>query len=99
MGKIAKEVTATGTGDSVSIELNGPYWLTRNKTGGVLADNIEVWLVKPDLHRFEDGDIMWLANYNDVDSRDTYFGEWTVAKCLKECYVYPETERECLKVG
>lgn len=96
--KVAKEVIAAG-GETVKIELAGPYWLTRNKCGGVLANMIEVWLVRPELHKFEDGDVMWLANYALVDTQDTYFGEWTIQKCLKECFVYPETERECIVIG
>jgi hypothetical protein len=84
---------------SVKVEIEGPYWLTRNRFMGVLSDKVEVWLSKPDLRRFEDGDVMWLPNLKTVDSEDSYYADWTVEKCLKECHVYPETERECIKVG
>lgn len=80
----------------VSVQLQGPYWLTRDKRHGILSDTVEVWLAKPTLHRFEDGDIMWLP---DLGVEDAHFGEWTIAKCLKECRTYPETERECIIVG
>lgn len=83
----------------VKIDIEGPYWLTRNKENGVLSDVIEVWLSKPELNRFEDGDVMWLPNLDLVDSEVTHYAEWSIAKCLKECRVYPETERECLVVG
>lgn len=86
-------------GGVVKVEMKGPYWLTRNKTMGELSEKVEVWLSKPDLRRFEDGDIMWLPNLKTVDSEISYFAEWTIEKCLKECHVYPMTERECIKVG
>jgi hypothetical protein len=83
----------------VKVEIPGPYWLTRDKEDGVLSDKVQVWLIKPDLERFDDGDVMWLPNLDVVDTETTHYAEWTIGKCLKECYVYPETERECLKVG
>lgn len=84
---------------SVKVEMKGPYWLTRNMTMGVLAEKVEVWLSRPELRKFEDGDVMWLPNLKTVDTETSYFAEWTVEKCLKECYVYPATERECIKIG
>lgn len=84
---------------SVKIDIKGPYWLTRDLKNGELADVIEVWLAKPDLHRFEDGDIMWLPNLDVVDEEATHYAEWTIQQCLKECYTYPFTARECIRVG
>ena len=86
-------------GSGVKLELKGPYWLTRNKCMGILSELVEVWLVKPDLHRFEDGDVMWLPPLDVVDTEETYFAEWSLEKCRKEVYTLPETERECLKIG
>lgn len=80
----------------VSVQLNGPYWLTRDKRHGVLSDKVEVWLVKPELTIFEDGDTMWLPSLETSDTETTVYAEWTIAQCLKECHVYPETERECI---
>jgi hypothetical protein len=99
MEKTIKEVEATKIEAGVKIEMKGPYWLTRDKRNGVLSEIIEVWLVKPDLCRFDDGDVMWLPNLNFVDSETTHFAEWTLDQCRKECYVVPETERECIVVG
>lgn len=87
------------TGAGVKMEIKGPYWLTRDKRMGVLSDIVEVWLVKPDLFRFDDGDVMWLPPLNLVDSEDTHFAEWSLDKCRKEVYCIPDTERECIKVG
>lgn len=84
---------------NVKIDISGPYWLTRNKENGILSDTIEVWLSKPDLRRFDDGDVMWLPNLSNVDAEITYYAEWSSTQCLKECHVYPETERECIRVG
>lgn len=98
MSKVeTKEVEASRA--SVDVELKGPYWLTRDKRNGVLSEIVEVWLIKPDLRRFDDGDVMWLPNLKYVDMEGTHYGEWTIAKCLKECRVYPETERECIVIG
>lgn len=97
MGSPDLRVEETRMADThVSVHLEGPYWLTRDKRNGVLLDKIEVWLAKPALHRFEDGDIMWLP---DLLESDSHYGEWTINQCLKECRVYPETERECIVVG
>jgi len=95
VSKIEKEYTV---GDaSVKVEMKGPYWITRNRTNGVLEDKVEVWLTKPDLRRFEDGDVMWLPDLSAVDAEITYFAEWSLDRCIKECGPIPETERECLK--
>ena len=84
---------------SVKIDIKGPYWLTRDKQGGVLSETVEVWLAKPDLRRFDDGDVMWLPNLEVVDIEVTSYAQWTVEQCLKEIYTYPATERECIRVG
>ncbi len=83
----------------VKVDIQGPYWLTRDKSDGILSETVEVWLSKPELRRFDDGDIMWMPNLDAVDSELTHYAEWTIAKCLKECHVYPETERECIVIG
>lgn len=84
---------------SVELEIAGPYWITRNRTMGVLEDTVEVWLTKPDLRRFDDGDVMWLPNLQSMDSEVSYFAEWTLDQCRRRCLVVPETERECIRVG
>lgn len=73
-----------------------PFWLTRDKHEGALSKSVEVWLVKPSLTRFEDGDIMWLPPTLETEE-EFNFGEWTIEQCKKEVYVYPETERECIR--
>lgn len=75
---------------------SGPFWLTRDKRDGILSTKVEVWLVQPELHRYEDGDVMWLPPLEIVDDGPSNFGEWSIEKCLKECRTYPETERECI---
>lgn len=82
-----------------SSEIKGPIWLTRDKRNGVLREVIEVWVVRPMLHKFPDGDVMWLPPLEAADAQDTNVAEWTVAKCLKEIYTYPSTERECIHRG
>lgn len=92
-------VEASVSGNGVKVEMKGPYWITRDKRNGVLSNIIEVWLVKPDLCRFDDGDVMWLPSLEYVDTETTHFAEWTLEQCRKNCYVTPDTERECIKVG
>lgn len=99
MEKTTKEVEASNVGGGVKVEMKGPYWITRDKRNGVLSDIVEVWLVKPDLMRFEDGDVMWLPSLEYVDTETTHFAEWSLDKCRKEVYTIPETERECLAIG
>lgn len=99
MRKVVTDVESSDIGGAVKVELKGPYWLTRDRTAGQLSNVVEVWLVKPDLQRFDDGDVMWLPSLEHIDNEDTHFAEWSLDKCRKEAYTVPETERECIKVG
>ena len=75
------------------------YWLTRNRTDGKLADMIEVWVFEPELLKFEDGDAMWIGCLAALDKVQTYHGDWTISRCLKECRTYPDDERQSIRVG
>lgn len=70
------------------------YWMTRDSANGVLSEFIDVWLVKPDLQRTPDGDVFWISPYG-LSDRCT---EWTPEEAKHHAYVYPETNRECIKV-
>lgn len=76
------------------------YWVTRERRSGKLADRVEVWLVRPERLRFDDGDVMWIAPRRLVDMGPTYYGEWSLEQALKNMGPgYPGTDRECVRVG
>lgn len=75
------------------------YWLTRDRRHGELSKTVEVWAVRPERVRMHDGDVMWLAPSELIDVVDTHVDDWTIGRCLRECRVYPETDRECVRVG
>jgi hypothetical protein len=81
------------------------YWLTRDRdVEGNLEPHVDVWLAAPRLCVLPGrkgvvwvcDDIMVPTAGGDCPAR---FAQWTTDQCLKACRVYPETERECIKVG
>lgn len=79
--------------------LPSTYWLTRDRKHGELSATVEVWAVKPDRIRMYDGDVMWMAPPELVDLVETHVDDWSIAQCLKQCYVYPDDDRMCIRVG
>jgi len=77
----------------------GSYWVTRNTTDGVLANTVEIWVARPERMRFDDGDVMWMGSLSKIDEESAWYDEWTLARCLKECRVLPDTDREVIRVG
>lgn len=82
----------------------GPtYWLSRNRDRDGLAAKIDIWLQRPQRISFVDGDVHWLAldNCDDAEqSESAHYGKWTVGEAMH--WVgngYPETDRECIRVG
>lgn len=75
------------------------YFLTRDCREGVLSDEIEVWCVRPDCLRYEDGDATWIAPMDLVDRQDTLIDTWSLARTLHECHVHPDDARQCIRVG
>ena len=75
------------------------YWLTRGTRHGELQNYIEIWAVKPDRIRFDDGDVMWMAPPDVIDIMPTLVGEWSLWESYRECKVYPEDDRMCIRVG
>lgn len=81
------------------------YWLTRDSdVDGKLDDAIDVWLMRPTRHALPGGlgavwlcdDIMVPTADGDVPAR---YGTWTKDQALRACYVLPDTDRECIRVG
>ena len=79
------------------------FWLTRDRVGGDLADEVEVWVVRPERHQSEDGDVIWLAPFEylagELDG-DTHVDDWSLDEARREIGSgIPETDRECVRVG
>ena len=80
-----------------------PFWLTRDRIGGELVDSVEVWVVRPERHLAEDGDVMWLAPFEylagELDG-DTHVDDWSLDEARREIgNGIPEGDRECVRVG
>ena len=56
-------------------------WLTRGRTGGELDGRIEIWSVSPERHRYDDGDVLWLAPLALIDGHSVMnLGDLSVAE-------------------
>jgi hypothetical protein len=75
------------------------YWVTRNTVEGVIANTVEIWIARPERMLFEDGDVMWMGSLSKIDEESAWYDEWTIANCLKQCRVIPDTDREVIVVG
>ena len=81
------------------------FWMTRDRDPeGNLEPMIDVWVAKPSFKSLPGGKgVMWICEDTASDDGDggipARFTQWTVAEALKNCYVYPETERESICVG
>ena len=74
-------------------------WLVRDRVCGDLGE-VDVWVIKPERQRFDDGDVMWHAPDWDQDSNDCIITSWSLEEARR--YVgngVPENDRECLRVG
>lgn len=81
------------------------YWLTRDRDiEGRLDPYIDVWLSRPKLRVLPGGiGVTWICDdvivataTGDCPAR---YAQWSPEQCLRACRVYPETERECIRVG
>lgn len=76
------------------------YWVTRGRTNGELDAHLQVWCVKPELLRCNDGDVMWLAPIELVDMQSTLLGDWSLGEAYQHINnAIPQSERECICVG
>jgi hypothetical protein len=81
------------------------YWITRDRdVHGVLDTTIDVWLARPKLCVLPGGvGVTWICDDITVATAGgdcpARYTQWTMEQCLRACRVYPETERECIKVG
>lgn len=80
-------------------QLPSTYWLTRDRKHGELSNTVEVWAVKPDRIRMHDGDVMWFAPRELIDVVETHVDDWSLGHCLRQCHVYPDDDRMCIRVG
>lgn len=82
------------------------YWLTRDADiYGNLSKNVDVWLARPKLYPVGDKGVMWMCEDKDLlietagGDCPAQYTVWSTDQCLNACRVYPETERECIRVG
>ena len=75
------------------------YWLTRDRIGGELQDDVEVWASRPERQQYEDGDVLWFGQLNLIDKENTCIGAWTSAESKARFAGSPDNDRECVRVG
>lgn len=97
----ARQITTDTAPHSAQPQKEMTYWLTRERDAdGKLNPWIDVWLSQPKL---EDHGTRWACSVHTVQTgsgeQAAHYTRWTVDQCLKTCRVYPETERECIRVG
>ncbi len=73
------------------------YWLSRSTRNGVLDEMVSVWLVKPERCETYPGNVVWFGW--KPDGKTALHATWTIAYCLYECRVYPETDLELIRYG
>ena len=80
--------------------LPNTYWVSRGRTHGVLDSTVQVWAVRPEFVRCDDGDLFWIAPLEVVDKQDTLLGEWTIGEAMRFIHNgVPDDELQCLRVG
>lgn len=81
------------------------YWLTRDSDHeGRLDSTVDVWLARPTRFNLDGGGCVWICDEalmvatakGDVPAR---YASWTLDQCFRACRVYPDTDRECIRVG
>jgi hypothetical protein len=74
------------------------YWVTRDTdTEGVLSDHVDVWDVKPTMHRYygEERGLFWLDDNGGINGR---YGRFPLEAVAHWGHTLPDTERECIRV-
>lgn len=75
------------------------FWLTRDRTDGVLSDFVEIWLARPERQRHVEGDVLWIAPLNVVDRKTTFFGELALKEAVTQFgNSVPLTDGECIRI-
>ena len=80
------------------------YWLTRDRDmTGRLEPYVDVWLKRPTLCVLPGGvGVTWICDdlvEVEEGTCPARYTQWSPDQCLRACRVYPETERECIRVG
>lgn len=74
-----------------------PFWVTRGRDGGELCDEVEIWLVRPEMLRFADRDVKWIAPLSEVDRRETLWGELALERARELLRTLPDDELMLVK--
>jgi hypothetical protein len=76
-------------------------WLTRDRVGGELSTDVDIWSVSPKRHVSEDGDVMWLPPLALIDGHTVMcIGGLSIAQArLKYGSGVPDTDMECTRIA
>lgn len=78
-------------------EVYWTFWLSRNRTNGVLESKVDVWLERPERLRFGDGDVQWVVL--DEGKHTAHYTRWTLDQARAEVgNGVPQTDLELLYV-
>lgn len=74
------------------------YWCSRDTApDGTLSELVDIWTQQPQLVRLVEGGFAWVGP--GVTGMEHRYAQWTVAATVANCYTYPATSRECIRVG
>lgn len=84
----------------MKVPLPSTFWMTRDRVGGDLKDDVEVWASRPLRRKYEDGDVMWLpVRPPDMDEGKGVIDTWSLAEAKLLYPGTPDTDMECTRVG
>lgn len=76
------------------------FWMTRERIGVDLSNEVDVWAVRPQRRRYENGDVMWWPpDHLDIDREHSIVDTWTIAEAKRRYAGAPDTDLECVVVG
>jgi hypothetical protein len=72
-------------------------WLSRDRLDGRLSERVDVWGVRPQASRYDDGDVLWYAM---VEAGQTaLLARWTLGRAHQVAGTVPDDERQVILVG
>lgn len=78
------------------------YWCTRDESpDGVLSEMVDVWIVAPHREHLEGSapDVGFIWNGPNDTGKQHRYAQWSLTTTRANCYVVPDTSRECVRVG
>jgi len=75
------------------------FWLTRDTLRNELNLAVDVWVVQPKPHRYEDGDVVWYAPSGESHVGPDCIGDLPADEAARAFGTVPTDLFECVRVG